>query len=107
MTIVDFFFGRYKRPSYDAYEDETKIERLNAEAFEIKSAEAFIETPAIFDENIEASSIREERDAQKSAVKNFEKALKDEGFITDFRQEKIDEKRTNLVNKKPYCKTCA
>ena len=81
MTIVDFFFGRYKRPSYDAYEDETKIEKLNAEAFEIKSAEAFIETPAIFDENIEASSIREEKDAQKSAIKNFEKTLKDEGFV--------------------------
>ncbi len=81
MTIVDIFFGRYKRPSYDAYENETKIQALDAEAFEIKSAEALIETPTIFEVNQPSSTIKEEKSAEQNAVKNFEKALKDEGFV--------------------------
>ncbi|MGE9296832.1 MAG: tetratricopeptide repeat protein [Puniceicoccales bacterium] len=45
MTPVDFVFGRYQRPSYNAYEDQSKIDALEDQAFQIEQTEAFLETP--------------------------------------------------------------
>ncbi|MEO0796326.1 MAG: tetratricopeptide repeat protein [Verrucomicrobiota bacterium] len=45
MTPVDWVFGRYQRPSYRAYEDQSKIDALEDEAFQIEQSEAFLETP--------------------------------------------------------------
>ncbi|MBR6389167.1 MAG: tetratricopeptide repeat protein [Opitutales bacterium] len=81
MTPVDFFFGRYKRPSYDALEDESKIERLNAEAFDIKSAEMFITSPGVaVEEELGNSTIKKEEKAQKPVIKALENGLESEGF---------------------------
>ena len=82
MTPVDIFFGRYKRPSYDALEDESRIEKLNAEAFDIRSAEMFITAPGAAVEEVisEKSTIKKEQSAQKKAIENFENGLDGEGF---------------------------
>ncbi|WP_309382739.1 tetratricopeptide repeat protein [Cerasicoccus frondis] len=45
MTPVDWIFGRYQRPSYTAYEDQSKIDALEDQAFQIEQSEAFLETP--------------------------------------------------------------
>lgn len=45
MTPVDWVFGRYQRPSYTAYEDQSKIDALEDQAFQIEQSEAFLETP--------------------------------------------------------------
>lgn len=45
MTPVDWFFGRYTEGSTSAYLDVSQEIKLNAEEFEVKSAEAFITTP--------------------------------------------------------------
>ncbi|MBR4597249.1 MAG: tetratricopeptide repeat protein [Opitutales bacterium] len=81
MTPVDFFFGRYKRPSYDALEDESKIERLNAEAFDMRSAEMFITAPGVWvEEELGNSTIKKEQNAQKTVIEDFENGLEGEGF---------------------------
>jgi len=45
MTPVDWVFGRYERPSYNAYEDQSKIDALEDQGFQIEQTEAFLETP--------------------------------------------------------------
>lgn len=45
MTPVDWVFGRYQRPGYNAYEDQSKIDALEDQAFQIEQSEAFLETP--------------------------------------------------------------
>ncbi|GHC04542.1 tetratricopeptide repeat protein [Cerasicoccus arenae] len=45
MNPADWVFGRYQRPSYNAYEDQSKIDALDDQAFQIEQSEAFLETP--------------------------------------------------------------
>ena len=45
MTPYDWFWGRYEKPSIDSFEDETRIDELNADEFEAMSVDAFLETP--------------------------------------------------------------
>ena len=41
MTPYDWFFGRYEKPSIDQFEDETRVENLQNQRFEIMSAQQF------------------------------------------------------------------
>ena len=41
MTPYDWFFGRYEKPSIDQFEDETRVENLENQRFEIMSAQQF------------------------------------------------------------------
>lgn len=45
MTPYDWFWGRYEKPTLDQFEDETRIEDLNSEEFEVMSVDTFLETP--------------------------------------------------------------
>lgn len=45
MTPVDWVFGRYQRPSYKKFEEQSEVDNLNNEAFQIEQSEAFLETP--------------------------------------------------------------
>jgi len=47
MTPYDWFWGRYEKPTLDQFEDETRIEALNDEAFEVMSVEQFLEVPNV------------------------------------------------------------
>ena len=38
-------WGRYEKPTLDQFEDETRIEDLNSEEFEVMSVDTFLETP--------------------------------------------------------------
>ncbi len=45
MTPVDWIFGRYKRPSEREYLEQSEVDNLEDEAFQIESTEQFMETP--------------------------------------------------------------
>ncbi len=53
MTPYDWFWGRYEKPTVDQFEDETRIEELNNDEFEIMSLDAFLSTPgAVVEERL-------------------------------------------------------
>ncbi len=45
MTPYDWFWGRYEKPTIDQFNDETQVENLNNEMFDIMSVDAFLSTP--------------------------------------------------------------
>ena len=45
MTPVDWVFGRYKEPSLKEYLEQSEVDNLEDENFQIQSTEAFLETP--------------------------------------------------------------
>lgn len=60
-TPVDWIFGRYKRPSEREYLEQSEVDNLEDEAFQIQSTEAFLETPGTFaEEGINADGTTEE-----------------------------------------------
>lgn len=84
MTPVDWFFGRYERPDFNVFEDQTKDIELNAEKFEIKSADAFLSTPGAeasetFDSG--GSLIDEEEALAPIFGPEVENAINGEGFF--------------------------
>lgn len=50
MTPVDWIFGRYKRPSEKEYLEQSEVDNLEDESFQIQSTEAFMETPGAYAE---------------------------------------------------------
>lgn len=52
MTPVDWVFGRYQRPSEREYLEQSEVDNLEDESFQIQSTEAFMETPGAMAEEV-------------------------------------------------------
>lgn len=51
-TPVDWVFGRYQRPTLREYLEQSEVDNLEDESFQIQSTEAFLETPGAMAEEV-------------------------------------------------------
>jgi outer membrane protein assembly factor BamD len=80
-TPVDWIFGRYREPSMEEYLDETQIENLQNEAFQLQQTEMLIDTPGM--ETVETIGTDGDVSTYQGLAAPIEPVLDQPGMVDD------------------------